>query len=52
VKWAYPDQFSDVIPRLGWMHSLMSFVECIGTLMENSGLEEILRKTFGGVAEL
>ena len=52
VKWAYPDQFSDVIPRLGAMHSLMSFIGCIGSLMENSGLEEILSHVFGGVSKM
>jgi len=52
VKWAYPDKFSDVIPRLGGMHSLMSFVGCIGTLMENSGLAEILGEVFGGVSKM
>jgi hypothetical protein len=30
----------------------MSFVGFIGTLMENSGLEEILSKGFGGVAKM
>ena len=52
VKWAYPDQFSDVIPRLGGMHSLMSCVGCIGTLMDNSGLSDILNDVFGGVAKM
>ena len=52
VKWAYPERFSDVIPRLGGMHSLMSFIGCIGTLMENSGLEEVLSDVFGGVAKM
>jgi hypothetical protein len=31
------------------MYSLMSFVEC---MMEKRGLEEILRKAFGGVAKM
>jgi len=47
VKWAYPDRFNDVIPRLGGMHSLMSCVGCIRTLMENSGLSDILNDVFG-----
>ena len=49
VKWAYPDRFSNVIPRLGGMHSLMSFVGCIGTLMENSGLSDILSPQFSHI---
>ena len=52
VKWAYPERFSDVIPRLGGMHFLMSFIGCIGTLMENSGLEEVLSDVFGGVSKM
>ena len=52
VKWAYPEKFSDVIPRLGGMHFLMSFIGCIGTLMENTGLEEVLSDVFGGAAKM
>ena len=52
VKWAYPERFSDVIPRLGGMHFLMSFIGCIGTLMENSGVEEVLSEVFGGVSKM
>ena len=48
VKWTYQNMFSDVIPCLGDMHFLMSFIGCIGTLMENSGLEESLGDLFGG----
>ena len=38
MKWAHPDDFSDVILRLGGMHMLMSFVGAVGTLMQGSGL--------------
>ena len=31
------------------MHTLMSFIGAVGTLMCNSGLEEILQSAFGGV---
>ena len=34
------------------MHFLMSFIDCIGTLMENSGLEEVLSDVFGGVSKM
>jgi len=30
----------------------MSFIGCIGTLMENSGLKKVLRDEFGGVAKM
>ena len=34
------------------MHLLMSFIGCIGTLIANFGLEEILNKTFSGVEKI
>ena len=47
--WAYPEQFSNFIPRLGGMHTIMSFVGSVGMLMSNSGLEEVMKSCFGGV---
>lgn len=52
VKWAYPNDISDVILRLGGMHMLMSFVGAIGSLMGGSGLSEILSSTFAGVSKM
>jgi hypothetical protein len=52
VQWAYPSEFSDVIIRLGGMHMLMSFAGAIGTLMQGSGLSEILESTFAGVMKM
>ena len=52
IKWVYPEIFPNFIPRLGRMHLLMSFIGCIGTLMANSGLEEILNKTFSSVKKM
>ena len=34
------------------MHILMSFVGAFGTLMSNSGLEELMSSTSGGVAKM
>ena len=31
---------------------LISFIGCIGSLMSNSGLEEILKKAFSGVEKM
>ena len=42
VLWALPETFPNFIPRLGGMHMLMSYVGCVGNLMTNSGLEEVL----------
>ena len=42
----------DFVLRLGGMHLLMSFVGCVGTLMANSGLEELLGSAFAGVPKM
>ena len=34
------------------MHTLMSFLGCIGTLMKGSGMETILATTFGSIKSL
>ena len=52
VIWAYPEQFSNVILRLGGMHMLMSFVGAVGSLMSESGLSEIMNAAFSGVAKM
>ena len=52
VWWAYPDTFQDMYQSLGGMHALMSFVGAIGTLMDESGLSDILSDVFGGVLKM
>lgn len=52
ITWAERELFKNIIPRLGGMHMLMSFVGCIGHLMEGSGLAQIMETTFGGVEKL
>lgn len=52
VTWAYSNEFSDVIVRLGGMHMLMSFVGAVGTLMQGTGLSEVLSTTFAGVTKM
>ena len=52
VTWVHSEQFVNFIPRLGGMHTLMSFVGAIGTLMVDSGLEQILEVAFGGVSKM
>ena len=37
--------------RIG-MHTLMSFIGCIGSLMNGSGLEELLSAAFKGVSHM
>ena len=52
VKWAYPKLFETLIPRLGGVHMLMSFVGCVGTLMADTGLKEVMESALGGVTKL
>ena len=52
IKWAYPDKFSTLFPRLGGMHMLMSFIGSIGSIMEETGLSEVLSSVFGGVPKM
>ena len=49
VKWADPDCWKSLIVHPGGMHTLMSFVGCIGTLMNSSILEELLEAAFKGI---
>ena len=48
IIWANPEEHKNVVLRLGGMHTLMSFVGSIGSLVEGSGLTEILESTWGG----
>ena len=49
IKWAHLEKFTNFIPRLGGMHFLMAFISSIGTLMVNTGLDDLLKAAFGGV---
>ena len=40
---------SQIDLRLGGMHTLMSFVGAVGSLMSDSGLESIMESAFAGV---
>ena len=52
IKWAYPAKFANFIPRLGGMHFIMSFVGCVGVVMQNTGLEDIMKSAFSGVQKI
>ena len=52
IVWVYPELFINFVSRFGGMHWLTSYVDCIGTLMANSGIEEILKCRFAGVAKM
>ena len=40
------------VHRVGGMHMLTRFCVSIGTLLQNSGISEILFSTFGGVGKM
>ena len=52
ILWAYPEQFDNVVLRLGGMHTLMSFIGSIGSLMAESGLYELIDSTFTSVEKM
>ena len=52
VQWMYHYPFTQLIPRLGGIHMLMSFVGVVGTLMAETGLAEIIETVFEGVVEM
>ena len=41
VKWAYSLLFETFIHRIGGMHTLISFIGCVKTLMVPSGLKKL-----------
>lgn len=50
--WVYPDPFQIFIPRLCDMHTIMNFAGAVGTLMADTGLENILKAAFVSVAKM
>lgn len=52
ITFHQPELLTGVVAILGGMHFLMDFVGCIGTLMADSGLKDILSTTFGSVDKM
>ena len=52
ITFHQPDLLTNIVAILGGMHFLMDFVSCIGTLMADSGLKEILMTSFGSVEKM
>ena len=44
--------FKYFVPRRGGIHTLMSFIGAVGTLMSNIGLEEVMNSAFAGVPKM
>ena len=47
IKWSKHEKWKYLILHPGKMHTLMSCLGCIGTLMKASGMEKVLSSTFG-----
>lgn len=52
ITFHQPELLTNVVPILGGMHFLMDFVSCIGTLLADGGLKEILSTTFGSIDKM
>jgi len=52
AMWVYLKKFPSFVLRLGGMHMLMSLVGCVGVLMANSCLEQILKSSFSSVVNM
>ena len=52
IIWTNPLRFSNFIPRIGGMHWLMSSVGSVGVLMENTGLQMMLKSAFAGTEKV
>ena len=50
VQWSDPYRWKSLVLYARMMHTLMSFLGCIGTLMKASGVDVLLTAAFGGVA--
>ena len=50
VQWSDPYRWKSLVLHPGIMHTLMSFLGCIGTLMKASGVDVLLTAAFGGLA--
>ena len=50
VQWSDPYRWKYLLLHPGMMHTLMSFLGCIGTMMKASGVDVLLTAAFGGVA--
>ena len=47
ITWANPERFQNFVLRLGGMHFIMNFIGCVGTLMADTGLSDVMECAFG-----
>ena len=50
IQWNDPHRWSTLVLHSGMMHTLMSFLGCIGTLMKGSSVDIFISAAFGGLA--
>ena len=48
IVWDDPDKYSKFVLGLGGMHLLMSFIGSMGSLLEDTGIEDIFNEVFSG----
>lgn len=49
ITWWQPNVWENLYPVLEGMYILMSFAGCMGNLMENTGLSNILKAASGSI---
>ena len=52
ITFHQPELLTGIVVILGGMHFLMDFVGCVGTLMADSDLKDIMSTTFGSVDKM
>ena len=52
ITWANPERFQNFVLRLGGMHFIMNFIGCVGTLMADTGMSDVMECAFGGVPRM
>ena len=52
ITWANPELFQNFVLRLGGMHFIMYFIGCVGILIAETGLSDVMECAFGGVPHM
>ena len=42
IQWRFPDEFSNVLVRMGGFHIALNFLSLLGKKFANSGLDDLL----------
>ena len=52
IIWTNPQRFSKFIHWISGIHRVMSFIGSLGVLMENSGLQKMMKSVFAGTEKM